>query len=68
MSWNSIVNRNPTLATPQYNPMNPNFQPVAPGGFAGYDRGVPVHQPYNNQFQQPGNFVNPGMMPGQSRI
>lgn len=46
VSWNSIVSRNPSLATyPQMQLMG-GQPPPAPGSYAGYDRGV-------QQFQQP---------------
>ena len=65
VSWNSVVSRNPMLATsPSYNPMNPLQAPMpVPGSYSGYDRGMPV----GNQYGQPMYNNNPGypMNPSQ---
>lgn len=59
-SWNSIVSRNPALANPSFNPMMPFQQPTPPGGFAGYDRGMPVYGNGAMSQSMPMNFGNTG--------
>lgn len=61
LDWNDIVNRNARMQPPQQpiqQPFNngwntaPVAPQVAPGGYAGYNRGVP-NQPMNNGWGQP---------------
>lgn len=64
VAWNSIVSRNPQLANQNFNPGFGGMQQpqVPPGGFAGYDRGMPTMPQYGNSFQ------NNSILPSNSRI
>lgn len=55
-SWNSIVSKNPALATHNFNPMMPMQTPLAPGSYAGYDRGAPVYNGGMMQGNMPVQF------------